>query len=506
MTILTNRASGGKPDPDSLVGVRRLGQDVTVGPPPERRDPATEARAAAALADLAEAVGSEHVLTDPALMTSYTTDWTRRWSGPALAVVRPASTQETSRAVAACLRHRIPVIPQGGNTGLVGGGIPGPASATAALPVVLSTRRLTRLDPVDTTSGQVTVGAGVTLGDLQRHARAAGWEYGVDLAARDSATVGGTVATNAGGVHVVAHGMTRAQVAGIEAVLPDGSVVEHLAGLAKDNTGYDLAGLLTGSEGTLGVITAVRLRLHRPHPTSTVALVGAASYDEALELMQEAVRPGVALLAAEVIDETGMELAMAVSGLAWPLERHHALVLLLEIADGGAGDGFEPSALEGLDIVVGLDSSERDRLWSYRELQSEAFSTHAAREASGAAHKLDISVPLPRLAECAEELRRRMENYPGVVAFGVFGHLGDGNIHVEVVGPAPEDEEVDRLVLGAVAEYGGSVSAEHGIGRAKAPWLGLSRSPAEIAAMRAIKAALDPHLLFNPGALLPGVH
>lgn len=452
------------------------------------------------LKQLAGIVGPEHVLTDPALTGSFTTDWTRRWGGPALAVVRPATTDEVAAVVALCARDGVPVIPQGGNTGLVGGSVPG--DGLDSLPVILSTRRLTRVDPVDEVSGQVTVGAGVTLGDLHRYVAQHGWEYGVDLAARDSATVGGTVATNAGGIRVIAHGMTRAQVAGIEAVLPDGSVVEHLAGLAKDNTGYDLAGLLTGSEGTLGVITAVRLRLHRPHRSSSVALIGLDSWDEALRLLHAAVRPGTPLLAAEVTDETGMDLASRVSGMPWPLEQRHRLVLLLEIADGGGGEGFDPRALDGLDVTVGLDSSERARLWAYRELQSEAFSSYATEVCEGAAHKLDVSVPLPRLAEAAALIRARMDAYPGIEAFGVFGHLGDGNIHVEIVGPSPEDEDVDRLVLEAVGSFGGSVSAEHGIGRAKAHVLELSRTPAEIAAMRSIKAALDPRGIMNPGVLL----
>ena len=451
---------------------------------------------------LAAVIGSEHVLTDPGLMESFTTDWTGRWGGPARAVIRPASTAEVAAVIAECDRLDVPVIPQGGNTGLVGGSVPAPDSPHA--PVILSTRRLTRLDPVDETSAQVTVGAGVTLGDLHRYAARAGWEYGVDLAARDSATIGGTVATNAGGIRVIAHGMTRAQVAGIEAVMPDGSVVEHLAGLAKDNTGYDLAGLLTGSEGTLGVITAVRLRLHRPHAPSSVVLIGVDTWDEALRLLRAAVRPGTPLLAAEIIDETGVDLAMRVSGAPWPLARRHPLVLLLEIADGGEGDGFDPEVLTALDAVVGLDASERARLWAYRELQSEAFSSYAVEVSDGAAHKLDVSVPLPHLAEAAALIRQRMDTYPGIEAFGVFGHLGDGNIHVEIVGPSPDDEEVDRLVLEAVGSFGGSVSAEHGIGRAKARFLELSRSPAEIAAMRSIKAALDPKGIMNPGVLLAG--
>jgi FAD/FMN-containing dehydrogenase len=385
------------------------------------------------------------------------------------------------------------VIPQGGNTGLVGGSVPAPEPVDGRLPVIVSTRRLTMLGDVDHLSGQVTAGAGATLADVRRHAAAAGWYYAVDLAARDSATIGGTVATNAGGIHVIAFGMTRAQIVGIEAVLPDGTVLSHLGGMLKDNTGYDLAGLLCGSEGTLAVITAVRLRLHRPAGRSTVALVGCPSYSDALDLMVKAVAPGARLLAAEIIDEQGMDLARALTGSAWPLESRHPVLLLLEVADGGDASGL--AGLDDADVVVGLDASEQARLWAFREQQGEAFS------ALGVAHKLDVSVPLPSLATCADELREIVANYPGVEAFGVFGHLADGNIHVEIFGPDADDTAVDLAVLECVARFGGSISAEHGVGRAKAHELGLCRSPAEISAMRAIKSAWDPSDLMNPGVL-----
>lgn len=451
-------------------------------------------------ARLARIVGGDHVIVDAELIEPYVVDWTRRWRGSAIAVVRPGSTDEVAEIVRACVSAGVPMQVQGGNTGLVAGSIPGIEEPA----VVISTRRLRRLDPVDDVAGQVTVGAGVTLGDLQRHARSAGWEYGVDLAARDSATIGGTVATNAGGIRVIAHGMTRAQVAGIEAVLPTGEIVEHLGGLAKDNTGYDLAGLLTGSEGTLGIITAVRLRLHRPHAATSVAFIGVPDYTEAMRLLREAVAPGYLLVAAEVVDETGIDLAMAISDLPWPWPQRHRLGLLLEVADGATGEGFDAAVLDDHEVVVGIARGDIERLWAYRELQSEAFTTHAAQTAGGVAHKLDISVPLAALPGCAEELRERMLDYSEVTAFGVFGHLGDGNIHVEISGPAADDEEVDRRVLSVVESYGGAVSAEHGIGRAKTAWLASSRSASEITAMRGIKAALDPAALMNPGVLFPG--
>jgi FAD/FMN-containing dehydrogenase len=443
------------------------------------------------LARLQEAVGVSQVISDPSLMEQYVVDWSRRFSGPALAVVRPGTTAEVALVMLACADAGVPVLPQGGNTGLVGGSVPGPSDAQP--PVILSTRRLSSIDPVDDLSGQLTAGAGATLGDVRRHAAAAGWYYGVDLAARDSATIGGTVATNAGGIHVIAYGMTRAQVVGIEAVLPDGSVVSHLSGLLKDNTGYDLGALLCGSEGTLGVITAVRLRLHRPAGRTSVALIGCPSYAAAMELMSSAVAPGVRLLAAEVLDEPGLDLACTTAGLAWPLAARHPVALLLEVVDGGDASGFV--GLDDADVIVGLDASEQARIWSFRERQGEVFSS------LGMTHKLDVSVPLAVLADAADELKALVGAYPTVEVFGVFGHLADGNIHLEIHGPPADDTAIDLAILECVARYGGSVSAEHGIGRAKAGELHLCRSATEIAAMRAIKAAWDPQGLMNPGVL-----
>jgi FAD/FMN-containing dehydrogenase len=290
--------------------------------------------------------------------------------------------------------------------------------------------------------------------------------------------------------------MTRMQVAGIEAVLPDGSVISHMSGLAKDNTGFDFAQLLCGSEGSLAIITAVRLRLHRPFGRTSLALVGCEDYDDALSVIATAVDGH--LVAAEVIDAVGMRLACDIASLPYPLESPHDLFAVLEVADGGSGQGFVASVLENRDVVVGLDASEIERLWQYRERQSEAFSS------LGVIHKLDVSVPLGRLAACAQELREVVGAFPDVQEYGVFGHLADGNIHVEIAGPEADDMSVDVAVLECISRYGGSISAEHGIGRAKVEHLGLSRTPEEIAAMRALKAAWDGRGLMNPGVLLNG--
>lgn len=450
--------------------------------------------AAAVHSQLGRIVGATHVLTGD-LAAGYQVDWTGRFSGPALCVIRPGSADEVRAVLALLFGSGIGVVVQGGNTGLVGGGVPGPSQPPA---VILSTRRLDRIGEVDDLSGQVTAEAGVTLGTLQRHASAAGWHYGVDLAARESATIGGTVATNAGGTHVIAHGMTRAQVTGVAAVLPDGTLLSHLGGLVKDNTGYDIAGLLCGSEGTLAVITAVRLRLHRPSPPVSVGLVGVPDYRAALALMTRArarTSEGSALLAAEVIDQTGLRLVMDLTGLPWPLRRHHRLVVLLEVADGGDASGL-PFTDED-DAVVGCDAMTRTRLWEYRERQSEAFS------ALGVIHKLDVSLPLPVLADSAEGLCALVAQYPGVTEFGVFGHLGDGNLHVEIAGLPPDDREIDRAVFTYVTDHGGSISAEHGVGRAKVDDLHLCRPAAQVAAMAAVKQAWDPQWQMNPGVIFP---
>ena len=447
------------------------------------------------LAALRSAVGDSHVLVGDADVAPYVTDWSRRWTGPCLAVVRPSSTDEVVAVMRACADAGVPVLPQGGNTGLVGGSVPASVPGPLGAPVIVSLLRLNWIGEVDDLSGQVSAGAGAVLGDLHRHAEAAGWTYGVDLAARDSCTIGGTVATNAGGIHVIARGMTRAQVVGIEAVLPDGSVVSHMAGLLKDNTGYDLAGLLCGSEGTLGIITAVRVRLHRPLGRTSVGLVGVPSYAAGLDLMAAARASAYPVLAAEVLDESGIVQVQNVSDLPWPLEQRWPVIVVLELVDGGTGDGFAAILADDADAVVEFDAPGKARLWEYRERQSEAYS------ALGVAHKLDVSVPLPLLAQCADELAAVVGSFPQSKVFGVFGHLADGNIHVELIGPEPDDLEVDHAVMECVARYGGSISAEHGVGRAKTGELHLCREAAEIAAMRAVKSALDPQGLMNPGVI-----
>jgi FAD/FMN-containing dehydrogenase len=453
--------------------------------------------------DLAAVVGAEHLLTEPDLTAGYTTDWTRRYSGNASCVIRPGSAGEVAEAVRVCARHQVPIVPQGGNTGLVGGSVP------SAGGVVLSARRLRRLDPVDTLTAQVTAGAGVTIAELRGHAAAAGLEYGVDLAARDSATVGGTIATNAGGIRTIRYGRTRAQLLGVEAVLADGSVISRLGGVESDNTGYDLTQLLAGSEGTLAVITAARLRLWPAEPAAVTVLAGVDDIETAVALQAEirSLVPGVR--AAEYFEAAGLALVREHTGLPAPLSRDYPGYLLIEVAGppGHAERMAEIPLLEEAAVAVDIPGSAA--LWAYRERHTEAIS------AAGIPHKLDIAAPLTRLPALRAELDDTVKAASGppgpAVPSGaaapggpltiVFGHIGAGNLHVNVLGPDPADQAVDEAVLRLAAAHGGTISAEHGIGRAKARSLPLSRSPEEIAAMRAIKTALDPSGLLNPGVL-----
>ena len=440
-------------------------------------------------------VGSAHVIDEPDARASYERDWTGRFIGSTPAVVRPASVDEVAACVRLCAAEGVALVPQGGNTGLVGGSVP------LGGEVVLSTRRLDRLEPVDTVAAQVTAGAGVTLGSLQRAARDHGLRYAVDLAARDSASVGGTVATNAGGLHVVRYGPTRAQLTGIEAVLGDGSVIRHLGGLVKDNTGYDLAGLLCGSEGTLGIVTAARVRLvARPRHT-VAALVGLPDAPAAVGAVAawRAALPG--LEAAELMLAPGMELVRAAFGLRAPFASRPPVYVLVEVAgrDDPSDELAGVLADHGVDddaVAIATDEPRRAELWRYREEHTTAVNT------LGPPHKLDVTLPLAGLGAFVDEVPAVVAAVDPTARTWLFGHLGDGNVHVNVTGLAPDDERVDDAVFEEVAARGGSISAEHGIGTAKRRWLGLNRSPAELAAFAALKRALDPAGILNPAVLV----
>jgi FAD/FMN-containing dehydrogenase len=433
---------------------------------------------------------------DPALRAGYETDWTGRFHGDALAVVRPADGAQVAGVLRACRAAGVGVVPQGGNTGLVGGGVPRDGQ------VLLSLARLTAIEPVDAAAGEVVAGAGVTLARLQDHARAVGFGFAVDLAARDSATVGGLIATNAGGIHLIRHGPMRDQVVGIEAVFADGSVIRRLDRPRKDNTGYALPALLAGSEGTLAVITAARLRLVTPPARTAVALLALPDVEAAVRVAGALRLALPELQAAELMLADGMRLVGRHTGAPPPFPAEPPACLLVETAGGpdpltALADAVAAAGGESLiDAVLADDAPARARLWAWREGHTDAI----ARE--GVPHKLDVAVPVARVAELAALAPGRVAAATPGARTIVFGHVLDGNLHVNVLGPGLRDEAADDAVLRLALELGGTVSAEHGVGIAKTRWLPLDRSREELDAMRAIKDALDPDGILNPGVLL----
>jgi FAD/FMN-containing dehydrogenase len=447
------------------------------------------------LSELRAIVGEHDVLAAADLRAGYESDWTGRWHGDSLAVVRPAHTDEVSAVLRACADHRVAVVAQGGNTGLVGGAAP----AAQRPEIVLSTRRLDSVGAVDPALMQIPCGAGVTLARLQQAAAAAGLQAGLDLAARDSATVGGLAACNAGGLQAVRYGTARRRIAGLEVVFADGAVVSRMAGLRKDNAGYDLASLLIGSEGTLGVITQVLWSMV-PRPSDhALALVAVGSAGEAVDAARTLLPRLPSLELLELLDEQSIRIALRHLSSTAPAPITPAWVLVGCANSGDAQEELAGALVEsGLDdrAVVAVDATRRQRLLTIRESLTEAIA------ADGIPHKLDVGVPLAALESFLDELPRVVAAAaPGARTF-VYGHLGDGNLHVNLLGPAPDDESADSAVLQLAAQSGGTITAEHGVGRHKPRYLSLVRSDAEISAMWAIKRALDPEGILNPGVIL----
>lgn len=447
------------------------------------------------LDEVRQSVGEAHVVTDPAVTASAATDWTGRFVGSTPAIVRPGSTHEVASVLAAARRHRIALVPQGGNTGLVGGGVP------LAGEVVVSTARLRGIE-VDADAGQITAGAGETVAAVQDAAAVAGWRYGVDFAARDTATIGGSVATNAGGLRVVRFGATRSQLLGVEAVLGTGEVVRRIDGLVKDNTGFDLAGLLCGSEGTLGIVCRVRLALVPAAGETVTALIGCRSMEAAVRASGVLRRRVPGLEAAEVVLAAGARLVAEQTGAAPPFHPLPPALLLVEAVGPPDPTAELASAIDTLDdlvdVAVATEPGPRERLWHVREAHTEAIAR------VGVPLKFDVTLPSRRLADFVDTVPASVAAVAPDATTWQFGHVADGNIHVNVTGA--DDDTVDAIeqaVLADVLARGGSISAEHGIGTAKRGWLTRDRGPADVAAMRAIKTALDPDGICNPAALLP---
>lgn len=439
---------------------------------------------------LTSIVGANNVLTRPEIKIRYERDWSGRFVGTTPAVVRPGDTAQTAAVLQFLAARGLPVVPQGGNTGLVGGGVP------LNNEIVLSLERQARVENIDKSTLQVTAGAGATIAQVQAAARRAGFDFGIDIASRDSATVGGAISTNAGGLRVPKFGPMSAQVVGIEAVLSDGGVLTHLVGLTKDNTGYSFEDLFAGAEGTLGVITRARLRLVPSRSQRILVLFGLGSVREAVDITRELRLNSPSLEAAELMLEEGIDAVVRSSELSYPFPERPPVYLLVEAAGGPAEVAQFADSLPSTQFAtMAQDSSDHRRLWRYREAHTESISR------LGVPVKMDVTVPLNRYAEFTSDVGCVVRDANPTSQLVRFGHISDGNLHVNVIAHKGVRGQVENAVYELVAAYEGSVSSEHGIGRAKLPWLHLSRSDSEIAAAKRIRQALDPAMVMNPHVL-----
>ncbi len=460
-------------------------------------------RTAELVRSLSAIVGERHVLVDADQRASYETDWTGRYTGHCSAVVRPADTSEVARVLRQCNDRGVTVVTQAGNTGLVGASVPRPGRPDGREPtIVLSTRRLDRITEPDVAAMQVTVGAGVTIADWRSAARSMGLDTPIDFAARESATVGGAIATNAGGSRVVRFATMRQQVVGVEAVLADGTVVGSLAGLAKETVGLHWPSLLAGSEGTLAVVTAARLRLVPRFDHVTTMLAALESVDTARDVLGAVRRQVGSLDSIEIMFPAALELVAAHLDTGVPVDlAGDGVALLIECADHVDPTSELHAALDGVDGItataVSVGGSQREHLLSFRDRITEAIA--AAATASGApTYKLDVAVPVGSI-EPVLDASRRAAGRQGARLIP-FGHLAEGNLHLNFLDTSAPDDIADA-VLPVVAEVGGTISAEHGVGIAKTRWLHLVRSSGELAAQRSIRRALDPNGILNPGVL-----
>jgi FAD/FMN-containing dehydrogenase len=468
---------------------------------------------AAFLTEASALLGPRGLIRDPALVEPWLTDWRGRYRGKAAALAAPGSSHEVAALVALCARHRVAIVPQGGNSGMSGGATPD-GSGNALL---LSLRRLDTIGAVDAGAREVTCGAGVVLQRLHEAAEAAGLRFPLTLGGKGSATIGGLIATNAGGTQVLRHGTMRAQVAGIEAVLADGSLYSALTPLKKDNRGFDLKQLFIGSEGTIGIVTAATLRLVPAIGERTVAWAGLPNIAAARELLVLAEeRLGRGLEGFEVLPQTCLDAVLAhVPGARAPLAGPQAWHALIEVvAESGA-----PSPTDAVTELLAA-AAERgivsDAVLAASEAQAEAFwrlrdEISPAERAKGPAMQHDISVPVARMADFIAVTAPKVEaEFPGTHV-SAFGHLGDGNIHYHVLAPAGSDpaawqdgegKAISRRVHDLVTEWGGSISAEHGIGQMKRDELARLGDPVALGLLRTVKTALDPLGLLNPGKLV----
>lgn len=484
-------------------------------PLPARRNPRydivmSNAPTSAALAALKSAAGDGNWSEDPAIIAPRLTDWRGKFHGATPLLLLPSSTQAVAAIVHAAAAHRTPLVPQGGNTGLVGGGIP-PLDGSA---VLVSLTRMDAIRAVDPAGLTLTAEAGAILQNVHTAARDVACEFPLSLGAKGSATIGGLVATNAGGVQVLRHGTMRALVAGLEAVLPDGQILHQLTGLAKDNSGYDIKQLLIGGEGTLGIVTAASLRLVPSPAHRAIAWAGVSGPHAALALLARLrTASGGQVESFELIPDSGLQLVLHhLPANRAPLAGHHRWHVLVELAGPASLDALLIDSLadaaaagEIEDAAIAASSAQAAALWRIREELPEA----ERRDGPSAHH--DISVAVAAMPDFAVEAAAHVESaFPGARVLA-FGHLGDGNLHFNVRAPAGDGAAafmathapgITALVYDLVAAVGGSISAEHGIGVLKRDELARLGDPAKLAAIRAIKAALDPHGIMNPGKII----
>jgi FAD/FMN-containing dehydrogenase len=461
--------------------------------------------------DLPDGIG--RVLTAPADTAPFLTDWRRRFSGRARAVVQPGSTAEVATLVRWCAAHRVPIVPQGGNTGLVGGGTPdGRGDA-----ILLSLARMNRVRSIDPINNTITAEAGVVLAGVQQAALGAQRLFPLSLGAEGSCMLGGNLSTNAGGTGVLRYGNARELCLGLEVVTPAGDVLDGLIGLRKDNTGYDLRDLFIGAEGTLGVITAATMKLYPLPAAQVTALAALASPQQALRLLELAQRMlGPALTGFEMMSDYCLQLvARHFPDSARVFAEPHPWCVLLESSDleseAHATERFgalmERALEQGivLDAAVAQSIAQSRQFWQIRERIPDA------QAAAGANFKHDISVPISAIGEFVEATGAAIARACPGTRMVVFGHLGDGNLHYNAEPPAGLDDaaflaleqQVHHLVYDAVAARRGSISAEHGVGQVKRDDLPRYKSPVALALMRTLKQALDPHGIMNPGKVLP---
>lgn len=459
---------------------------------------------------LEAALGPKGLIRDPEAIAPWLNDWRGRFHGSASTLAAPASTEEVAAVLRLCAAYRVPVVPQGGNTSMVGGATP-PRQGGALL---LSLRRMNRLRRLDVDAGLAVAEAGVILTNLHEAAAGQGMRFPLSLGAKGSATIGGLCATNAGGTQVLRFGTMRSLVLGLEAVLPDGSVLDSLAPLKKDNRGPDLKQLLIGAEGTLGIITAATLRLVPAAPETVTAWIGLDSPQTALRLLRQLECAELAVESFELVPADSLSLVLRhIPGTRAPLDQSAAWNALVEITGPpGVRNAVEAAfaaAFEAGLIQAGTlaeSSTQAEALWRIRESISEA------ERSAGPAVQHDISVPVDAMPDFMISAAAVVERaFPGTSA-SAFGHLGDGNVHFHVRAPAAADplrwvaeegKPISAFVYDLVVGTGGSISAEHGIGQMKLDDFARTGDKARLGALRALKAAFDPLGIMNPGKLIP---